>query len=230
MYEMIFQEAAEKERQENPYREIIQRLTQAEAKMRNEGLQQDADELGKVKNWLADQVKRGYHPQEIPLWSKSYPPSSPDPGALLKLAGKLGLASSPFDPQREFGGVILGKGGFDRFSSFTKFHPDLKIDPLKAKWHGPPKSVASGEEIPAPQEGDVILSWEPSERAKQILAEIFGRDGAIEDASTHPNIGSQSTSNVEYVDTGGHSRHVQFNVRNSRGQGNELIVDGILKF
>ena len=209
---------SEKEREkgepvDDPYLEIKKRLVLAQEQLKKEGLSEDAENLAKTIARVQKEIASGKEPSQILLWDKEvdkYPKGEPTlfdkiDKAMLKipLIGKY-MARNYRESVRDAGGTIIrADGSKEKFYTFTHFKK-----PGEKKYI--PNAPFSGyHEVAEPQQGDEVVSWEPSEQGKQIIMEALG--GSV---SSLPGATSMGQSEIEYrTDEFSTTNNVEYDVK-----------------
>lgn len=201
---------------DDPYREIESRLILAQEQLKKEGLNEDAENLTKTIARIQKDTSGGKDPSDILLWDKEvdlYPPE--ELNGALKWYDKIDRAmlKVPFigrymardyrEPIRNAGGTIIrADGSREKFFTFTRFKKPGEKTRTDALFGGDYHYVIE----PCP--GDEVVSWEPSDRGKEIIMKAVG--GSV---SSLPDARSMGDSKIEYWADEFFTDNVEFDVK-----------------
>ncbi len=208
VYDYVREQAEEKERLNNPYREIQTRLKDAHDQLVEKGLQDDADNLQKTISRLDGQLKTGQQPAEVLLWSSRIDENNHELNGPEKVMrkidetmGRIPKVGWMFEPDtsmeqvRDRGGIIIRENG-----EYEEFYPRTRFIDSSEKI--PRHRMGRYDYMVGPQAGDEVVAWEPSEEAQRIITGVFGEEyrGAnrhLGDTKLEYNTGDSSTDNVK---------------------------------
>jgi len=205
---------------ENPYKEIERRLNLAQEELKKQGLDEDAENLGRTIARIQKETVDGKDPinHEILLWDKISDSRSPEePTTLDKLAKKVDswmlkipligryMSRDYRESVRPAGGVIIrADGSQEEFYTFSRFKKSAE------KTHTNDLGGNDYDYRAELQPGDEVVSWEPSERGKNIIMEVLGGSNI---STPNKFASSLGESNIEYWSSEFNTSNVEFKVR-----------------